>query len=180
MVHGTGCAGVRGQVRSGNRYTWDLSGATSVATGNSISVTATTTSGPLNLGNASQGRNWDTRHVNVAGHKGRKVRELHQTARNLNAFGELEIPVAERWALIGGAAWLHQKREVDDRLKCNAFVSAFCRGHDRGYCRRAGPGQRPVSSGRWPERVLWAGGADVKNAYRGCFAAHRRQAGSHR
>ncbi|VVQ21484.1 Ferric aerobactin receptor [Pseudomonas fluorescens] len=75
---------------------------------------------------ASQGRNWDSRYINVAGHKGRKVNELHQTARNLNAFGELEIPVAQQWALIGGVAWLHQQRDVDDRLKCNAFVSAFC------------------------------------------------------
>ncbi|NQD57689.1 multicopper oxidase domain-containing protein, partial [Pseudomonas sp. CM25] len=41
------------QVRSGNRYTWDLAGTTSVATGNSISVTAATTAGPLNLGTAT-------------------------------------------------------------------------------------------------------------------------------
>ena len=41
------------QVRSGNRYTWDVAGTTSVATGNSISVTAASTSGPLNLGNAT-------------------------------------------------------------------------------------------------------------------------------
>ncbi|WP_449433213.1 TonB-dependent receptor family protein [Pseudomonas putida] len=82
---------------------------------------------------ASQGRNQDSRYTNVAGHKGRKVNELHQTARNLNAFAELEIPVAERWALIGGAAWLHQQREVDDRLKCNAFVSAFCLPQDESF-----------------------------------------------
>jgi len=41
------------QVRSNNRYTWDISGTTSVASGNSISVTAATTSGPLNLGTAT-------------------------------------------------------------------------------------------------------------------------------
>ena len=75
---------------------------------------------------ASQGRNWDSRYRNVSGHSGRKVNELHQTARNLNAFGELEIPLAERWALIAGAAWLHQDRDQDDRLRCNAFVSGFC------------------------------------------------------
>ncbi|WP_415756324.1 TonB-dependent receptor family protein [Pseudomonas sp. LT1P18] len=82
---------------------------------------------------ASQGRNWDSRYVNVAGHKGRKVNELHQTARNLNAFGELEIPVAQRWAVIAGVAWLHQQREVDDRFKCNAFVSAFCLPQDESF-----------------------------------------------
>jgi iron complex outermembrane receptor protein len=82
---------------------------------------------------ASQGRNWDSRYVNLAGHKGRKVNELHQTARNLNAFGELEIPVAERWALIGGVAWLHQQRDVDDRLKCSASVAAFCLPQDESF-----------------------------------------------
>ncbi|QCI12539.1 copper oxidase [Pseudomonas putida] len=41
------------QVRSNNRYTWDISGTTSVAAGNSISVTAATTAGPLNLGQAT-------------------------------------------------------------------------------------------------------------------------------
>ena len=41
------------QVRSNNRYTWDISGTTSVASGNSISVTAATTSGTLNLGTAT-------------------------------------------------------------------------------------------------------------------------------
>jgi len=41
------------QVRSNNRYTWELSGTTSVAAGNSITVTAATTSGPLNLGAAT-------------------------------------------------------------------------------------------------------------------------------
>jgi iron complex outermembrane receptor protein len=82
---------------------------------------------------AIQGRNWDSRYINVAGHKGRKVNELHQTARNLNAFGELEIPVAQQWALIGGVAWLHQQRDVDDRLKCNAFVSAFCLPQDESF-----------------------------------------------
>ncbi|WP_201485347.1 TonB-dependent receptor family protein [Pseudomonas sp. OF001] len=65
---------------------------------------------------ASHGRNRDSRYLNVGGHKGSKVNELQQTARNLNAFAELEVPLAERWALIGGVAWLHQQREVDDRL----------------------------------------------------------------
>ncbi|MNN36248.1 hypothetical protein D3C81_1501360 [compost metagenome] len=41
------------QLRNKNRYAWDLSGTTSVATGNSITVTAATTSGPLNLGTAT-------------------------------------------------------------------------------------------------------------------------------
>ena len=41
------------QLRSNNRYTWDLSGTTSVATGNSITVIAATTAGPLNLGQAT-------------------------------------------------------------------------------------------------------------------------------
>ncbi|UVE18383.1 TonB-dependent receptor [Pseudomonas sp. LS44] len=82
---------------------------------------------------ASQGRNWDSRYRNVSGRKGQKVNELHQTARNLNAFGELEVPLAERWALVGGAAWLHQERDVDDRLKCNAFVTAVCVPQDESF-----------------------------------------------
>ncbi|MGO1207809.1 MAG: copper oxidase, partial [Pseudomonas putida] len=41
------------QVRSGNRFTWDVQGTTTVATGNSISVTAATTGGPVSLGNAT-------------------------------------------------------------------------------------------------------------------------------
>ncbi|WP_137820357.1 TonB-dependent receptor [Pseudomonas sp. 2FG] len=65
---------------------------------------------------ASQGRNWQSNYANVRGQKGAKLDELHQTARNLNAFGELEVPLAERWALIGGLAWLHQQRDSDDRL----------------------------------------------------------------
>ncbi|NQD92898.1 TonB-dependent receptor [Pseudomonas sp. CrR25] len=82
---------------------------------------------------ANQGRNWDSRYLNVGGHKGRKVNELHQTARSLNAFAELEVPLAERWALIGGLAWLHQQRDVDDRLRCNAFVSGFCLAQDESF-----------------------------------------------
>nr|WP_160109637.1 multicopper oxidase domain-containing protein [Pseudomonas izuensis] len=41
------------QVRSNNRYTWDLSGTTSRGTGNTVMVTVTTTAGPLNLGSAT-------------------------------------------------------------------------------------------------------------------------------
>ncbi|MBC3502538.1 multicopper oxidase domain-containing protein [Pseudomonas sp. SWRI59] len=41
------------QLRSGNRYTWDLIGTTSIATGNSINVSVATTNGPLNLGAAT-------------------------------------------------------------------------------------------------------------------------------
>ncbi|APU31783.1 ligand-gated channel protein [Ectopseudomonas alcaliphila JAB1] len=81
----------------------------------------------------NHGRNWDSRYLNVGGQKGRKVNELHQTARSLNAFAELEVPLAERWALIGGLAWLHQQRDVDDRLKCNAFVSGFCLAQDESF-----------------------------------------------
>ncbi|MCY1416277.1 Bacterial Ig domain protein [compost metagenome] len=40
-------------VRSGGRYTWDLSGTTSKFTGNTITVTAATTGGPLSLGTAT-------------------------------------------------------------------------------------------------------------------------------
>ncbi|MBS7664006.1 TonB-dependent receptor [Pseudomonas lalucatii] len=82
---------------------------------------------------ASQGRNWDSRYQNVGGHKGRKVNELQQSARNLNAFAELEVPLAERWALIGGLAWLHQQRDVDDRLRCNAFVPGPCLAQDESF-----------------------------------------------
>lgn len=81
----------------------------------------------------NQGRNWDSRYLNVSGQKGRKVNELHQTARTLNAFAELELPLAEHWALVGGLAWLHQERDVDDRLKCNAFVSGFCLAQDESF-----------------------------------------------
>jgi hypothetical protein len=41
------------KLRSNNRYTWDLAGTTSKATGNSITVTAATTGGPLALGTAT-------------------------------------------------------------------------------------------------------------------------------
>ena len=84
---------------------------------------------------AAQGRNWDSRYQNVGGRAGRKVNELHQTARNLNVFSELEVPLAERWALIGGLTWLHQEREVDDRHPCNAFVSAFCLPQDESFAK---------------------------------------------
>lgn len=84
---------------------------------------------------AAQGRNWDSRYRNVDGHAGRKLNELHQTARNLNVFSELEVPLAERWALLGGLTWLHQQREVDDRLQCNAFVSGFCLAQDESFAK---------------------------------------------
>ncbi|MFK8329832.1 Ig-like domain-containing protein [Pseudomonas sp. BJa5] len=41
------------QLRSGNRYTWDVSGTTSIVAGNSITVSVATTNGPLNLGTAT-------------------------------------------------------------------------------------------------------------------------------
>lgn len=41
------------RARTGNRYRWDLSGQTSRATGNTITVTVSTTAGPLNLGTAT-------------------------------------------------------------------------------------------------------------------------------
>ncbi|MNM49096.1 Multicopper oxidase mco [compost metagenome] len=41
------------QVLSSNRFTWEIAGTTSVATGNSITVTAATTGGPVNLGTAT-------------------------------------------------------------------------------------------------------------------------------
>lgn len=81
----------------------------------------------------SHGRAWDSRYVNTGGHSGQKRNELHQTARNLNLFGELEVPLAERWALLVGGAWQHQEREVDDRLRCNAFVGAFCLPQDESF-----------------------------------------------
>ncbi len=87
---------------------------------------------------AAQGRNWDSRYQNQSGRAGRKVNELHQRARNLNLFSELELPLAERWALIGGLSWLQQRREVDDRLRCNAFVTAFCLAQDESFDRTYG------------------------------------------
>jgi len=39
-------------LRSNNRYTWDIAGTTSRAAGNAITVTASTSGGPLNLGPA--------------------------------------------------------------------------------------------------------------------------------
>lgn len=84
---------------------------------------------------AAQGRNWDSRYRNLDGHAGRKLNELQQTARNLNLFSELEVPLAERWALLGGLTWLHQQREVDDRLQCNAFVSGFCLAQDESFAK---------------------------------------------
>ncbi|CAD5109798.1 TonB-dependent receptor family protein [Zestomonas carbonaria] len=82
---------------------------------------------------SSHGRNWQSNYLNVGGHKGAKVDELHQTARNLNAFGELEVPLAERWALIGGLSWLHQQRDSDDRLPAGRDTS-----FDKTYVGRIG------------------------------------------
>ncbi|MBB3103124.1 TonB-dependent receptor family protein [Azomonas macrocytogenes] len=81
----------------------------------------------------THGRNHDSRYLNVRGHKGRKVNEFIQTARNMSVFGELEIPLAERWALIGGLTWIHQERDVDDRLRCNAAVSTSCVYQDESF-----------------------------------------------
>lgn len=75
---------------------------------------------------ALEGRSTDERFVNVGGQRGQRVNKLRQTASNLNAFAELEVPVADNWSVIGGVAWLRQERDVDDRLQCNAFVTAFC------------------------------------------------------
>ena len=82
---------------------------------------------------ASQGRTADSRYLNVGGHRDSKVNQLQQRARNLDAFAELEVPLAERWALIGGVAWLHQQREVDDRL-----VTSRDESFDATYTGRTG------------------------------------------
>ncbi|MFN3579507.1 MAG: TonB-dependent receptor family protein [Pseudomonas sp.] len=82
---------------------------------------------------ALEGRNTDQRFVNVGGQKGQRVNHLRQSASNLNAFAELEMPVAERWALVGGLAWLRQERDLDDRLRCNAFVTAACVPQDESF-----------------------------------------------
>ncbi|MBQ0743483.1 MAG: TonB-dependent receptor, partial [Pseudomonas sp.] len=80
-----------------------------------------------------EGRNTDQRYINLGGQKGPRVNALRQTASNLNAFAELEVPVAERWAVIGGLAWMRQERDVDDRLQCNAFVTAVCVPQDESF-----------------------------------------------
>ncbi|MOA58961.1 hypothetical protein D3C78_1834700 [compost metagenome] len=41
------------RARTGNRFRWDLSGQTSRANGNTITVSVSTTAGPLNLGTAT-------------------------------------------------------------------------------------------------------------------------------
>lgn len=66
---------------------------------------------------ALQGRNQAANYVNVQGKRGNQVDRQVQTARSLNVFGELEVPLAEDWALIGGLAWLHSERDLDDKLK---------------------------------------------------------------
>ncbi|MEO4045881.1 TonB-dependent receptor [Pseudomonas sp. CAU 1711] len=83
----------------------------------------------------SHGRSWDSRYLNEGGHSGEQRNELHQSARNLNLFGELEMPLAERWALLLGGAWQRQQREVDDRLRCNAFVGGFCLAQDESFAK---------------------------------------------
>jgi iron complex outermembrane receptor protein len=82
---------------------------------------------------ALEGRSTDERFVNVGGQRGQRVNKLRQTASNLNAFAELEVPVADNWSVIGGVAWLRQERDVDDRLRCNAFVTAFCLPQDESF-----------------------------------------------
>ncbi|SDO04911.1 TonB-dependent receptor family protein [Pseudomonas jinjuensis] len=81
----------------------------------------------------SHGRNQQDNYLNVGGHKGAKVDDLDQTARNLNAFGELAIPVAEQWKLIGGLSWLHQQRDSDDKLVIGRDTS-----FDKTYTGRIG------------------------------------------
>ena len=66
---------------------------------------------------ALQGRNQAENYVNVRGKRGNLVDRQAQTARSLNAFTELEMPLAEDWALIGGLTWLHSERDIDDKLK---------------------------------------------------------------
>ncbi|WNF47659.1 TonB-dependent receptor [Pseudomonas sp. SG20056] len=66
---------------------------------------------------ALQGRNQAENYVNVRGKRGNLVDRQVQTARSLNAFTELEVPLAEDWALIGGLTWLHSERDIDDKLK---------------------------------------------------------------
>lgn len=66
---------------------------------------------------ALQGRNQTKNYVNVSGRRGNLVDRQLQTARSLNAFSELEVPLAEDWALIGGLTWLHSERDIDDKLK---------------------------------------------------------------
>ncbi|PKM29207.1 MAG: ligand-gated channel protein [Gammaproteobacteria bacterium HGW-Gammaproteobacteria-11] len=82
---------------------------------------------------ALEGRNTDQRFVNQSGQKGQQVNHLRQSASNLNAFAELEVPVAERWALFAGLAALRQERDVNDRLRCNAFVTAVCVPQDESF-----------------------------------------------
>ena len=82
---------------------------------------------------ASEGRNFQKNYINNAGHKGQEVDDLHQTANNLNLFTELTVPLAEDWSALGGVTWLHQERDVDDMLKCNAFVTAFCLPQDQSF-----------------------------------------------
>lgn len=82
---------------------------------------------------ASKGRNFQDNYLNIRGQKGRKVDDLQQTANNLNVFTELSAPLAEDWALIGGLSWLNQRREVDDQLPCNAFISAFCKPQNDSF-----------------------------------------------
>ncbi len=56
----------------------------------------------------------------------KEVDDLHQTARDVNLFTELTTPLAVDWSLITGMTWLHQTRDVDDLLPCNAFVTFTC------------------------------------------------------
>lgn len=92
---------------------------------------------------ALDGHNRQDNFVNRLGRKGPRVDELAQTARSLNAFGELEVPLAERWALIGGLAWLHSERQVDDQLKSRFSASGSPLGYadssfDKTYIGRIG------------------------------------------
>ncbi|MET1080592.1 MAG: TonB-dependent receptor [Pseudomonas sp.] len=92
---------------------------------------------------ALEGRNWQDNFVNQAGRKGPQVDALAQTASSLKAFGELEVPLAERWALLGGLAWLRSEREVDDRLPMRFGPSGHPLGaadssFERGYLGRIG------------------------------------------
>lgn len=83
---------------------------------------------------AVRGRNFQSNYQNLAGHKGKQVDDLHQTANNLNLFTELTAPLAENWSLIGGLTWLQQTREVDDQLPCTYnFMATSCKAQNDSF-----------------------------------------------
>jgi iron complex outermembrane receptor protein len=66
---------------------------------------------------ASEGRTDEERHENVAGDSGARTNASRQTARNLEAYAELQHELAPGVWAVGGLQGLRSTRKLEDRLR---------------------------------------------------------------